>query len=307
MTLYVCACQVSQQAQSNIDSNRATSDVNINSNSFNEKPQNGVNVKPVDDSRFAATTIKKTIDKPQFFVNVNVQYPQLVSPRNPQEKQFNAYVKKQVDDQISDFVSFLQNKNQYKKLKEIKNKKIQDEYEINLDYKVDYFSNDFTSILMYWNGYSGYLNMDYFPSTINFDLKNGSPLRLADLFKPQTKYLNKMSEKSRAILKRTCLTCGCGSGLKAGDRLPDDMVKAADEHNRNAKNDANSQISYQDSLFFNAGTEAKEVNYRNWSITPEGLKIIFNEYQVGPGCIGIIDIVIPFADLQPIFDKRLKF
>ena len=60
-------------------------------------------------------------------------------------------------------------------------------------------------------------------------------------------------------------------------------------------------------MFFERGTAPTEENYRNWSIVSEGLEITFGEYQVGPGCIGIIHIVIPFDSLKPFLKKDLNF
>lgn len=258
--------------------------------------------KPVDVSRFMSVKIKRTNQESKFSLKINVEYPQLKNAKNPQEIKFNQYVKKQVDEQIKDFNDFLVNE----KLKEVtvKNKL---EFEINLYYTVDYFSDNFTSVVMNWNGYSGYLNMDYFPSTINFDKKNGKVVEQRDIFEDDVNYLEKLSELSRKTLKRTCLSCGCGNGINAGDSLPEHLIEEAERKNQNVNTDANSKIYYQDSLFFEEGTKPEEDNFRNWSITAEGLKITFGEYQVGPGCIGIIDIVIPFGDLQPILRKDLNF
>ena len=142
-------------------------------------------------------------------MKINVEYPQLKKAKNQQEISLNQYIKTQVDKQLSDFNKFLVEKN---------SGKVSDiEYEINLAYGINYFSNDFVSISMDWDGYSGYLNQDYFPATINYDLNKGKVIKLKDLFEPDSKYLNNIAEESRKILKRTCLSCGCGKEINAGD------------------------------------------------------------------------------------------
>jgi Protein of unknown function (DUF3298) len=286
-------CQITQKAQTNETTNEVVSnqeklaDTTEIKESENEKP----NV--VDDSKFLPIKINRTDSNNKFLLKIDVQYPQLKQTKNNQESKFNQYVKRQVDEQIVDFKKFLVDKN-----KDVKSK-IKDEYEINLDYKVDYFSAKFTSVLMNWNGFSGYLNMDYFPSTINFDLKKGKALELKDIFEPNSKYLEKLSESSQNILRKTCLSCGCGDGINAGDPLPEELT--------NEKN-SNSQVSNPNNTsLYIAGTKPVKENFSNWSIVSDGLKITFGEYQVGPGCIGIIDIKIPFKDLQPILRKDLKF
>lgn len=296
-----CACQISQQAQSTENIN----EVNSNQPTFTKEYQtnliNSKDLKPVDDSRFSSVKIDRTDLKDMYSLRMDIEYPQLKNPKTLQENKFNQCVKKQVDEQIADFNNFLVEVKQ----KEIKVKSRQ-EYYINLNYRVSYYSDSFTSIVMNWRGYSGYLNLDYFPSTINFDLKKGIEVELKDIFEPNSRYLDKVAEESKKILRRTCLSCGCGNGINAGDALPDNMLEEAETRNQTATN-ANSQIHYQDSMFFEKGTEPTEENYNGWSIIFEGLEITFGEYQVGPGCIGIIHIVIPFDNLKPILSKDLNF
>ena len=292
-TLVCGSCQVSQQAQttnaqdiSNVQQQAVlTSDEHAQS--ITESPE------LVDETRFGSVKIIRTVLKEKFSLSINVAYPQIKKSKTRQETKFNWYVKKQVYDQISDFTKFLVNKE-----KSVKDKS-KPEYEINLSYNIDYASDKLLSIVMDWNGFTGYLNYDYFPATINYDLKKERTVSLEELFEPKSKYLEKIAEESRKILKRTCLSCGCGQNIHAGDPLPESMMKKAEEHNQKADGNANSMISFQDSYFFEKGTEPKEGNFANWSIAPTGLKITFGEYQVGPGCIGIIDITIPVSDLQP--------
>ncbi len=269
--LFVCACQISQKAQTNEVSNETILNQKTIVNSSENTQSKVEKPKPVDDSRFSAVEIKRTEKKNKFSLNVDVEYPQFKKAKTSQEIKFNQYVKNQVDEQIADFNNFLVNE----KMKEVKVKN-ELEFEINLDYKIEYVSENFTSVLMNWNGYSGYLNMDYFPSTINYDLKKGKAVELKDIFEPNSEYLEKLSGLAIEELKRTCLSCPSDGG-KGGMF---DLTEAV---------------------------SAKEENFSNWSVTAEGLKITFDEYQVGPGSVGIIHIVIPFDDLQPMLKKDLDF
>lgn len=294
-----CSCQTAQKAQTNDFSNQT----NINQQKIETSANNEaseIKKKTVDVSRFSSVKVKRTDQKDKFSLKIDVEYPQLKKAKTPQEIKFNQYVKKQVDEQIKDFNDFLIDE----KLKEVKVKN-KLEFEINLDYTVDYFSDNFTSVVMNWNGYSGYLNMDYFPSTINFDLKNGKAVEQKDIFEDSVNYLEKLSESSRKILKHTCLYCGCGNGISPGDPLPEDQASKDEATNSQNSNSAANMVSVLG--WYERGTEPEEKNFRNWSITADGLKITFGEYQVGPGCIGIIDIVIPFSELEPILRKDLNF
>lgn len=292
-----CACQISPNVQTKEVSNEANSNLQTNTApSVRNRPEN-VKKRPVDVSRFSSVKIKRTDLKSKFSLKIDVRYPKLKGAKTPQEIGFNQYVKNKVDKEILDFTNFLADKEKGSKSKD------KNEYEINLDYEVEYFSDAFASVLMNWNGFSGYLNMDYFPSTINFDLKTGKAIKLKDVFESDSKYLVTLSELSRNILRKTCLSCGCGNGINSGDPLPDELIAEKDNRSPNSNNEKPAIMSPS----YLSGTEPDEENFTNWSIVANGLKITFGEYQIGPGCLGIIDIVIPFKDLQPILRKDLNF
>lgn len=291
------ACQISQKAQMSGVLNNANSSLQTDGNTIVNKTPEKVKPKPVDVSKFMSVKINRTDVRGKFLLKIDVEYPQLKNVKTLPRGKFNRYVKKQVDEQILDFTKFLADKE-----KNIKSK-VKNEYEINLSYRVDYFSNNFISVLMNWNGFSGYLNMDYFPSTINFDLRKGEVVKLKDLFEADSKYLEKISELSRNTLKKTCLSCPCKNGINAGDSLPAELIPKESAASQNSNSENTPPID----AWYIKGTEPEEENFSNWSIVDEGLKITFGEYQVGPGCIGIIDITIPFQDLKPILKSALYF
>jgi hypothetical protein len=45
-------------------------------------------------------------------------------------------------------------------------------------------------------------------------------------------------------------------------------------------------------------------NYQTWNITPEGLLITFNEYQVAPYAAGPQTVVVPYAELKAVIDPQ---
>lgn len=292
-----CSCQRTQKAQTNDYSNKSVGNQQANVSSTANESVRTEKTKAVDASRFSSVKINRTDQKNKFSLKMKIEYPQLKNPKTPQENKFNQYLKNQVDEQISDFINFLTNKE--KDAKSI----VKGGYELNLNYTINYFSDDFASIVMNWNGFSGYLNYDYFPSTINYDLKKGEAVEQKDIFEPSMNYLEELSILSRKILNGTCLSCPCRNGISAGEPLPEEMI-VKETKTENSNTTANTSFT---SGWYERGTEPKEENFKNWSITSEGVKITFGEYQVGPGCIGVIDIVIPFADLQPILKKNLNF
>lgn len=98
---------------------------------------------------------------------------------------------------------------------------------------------------------------------LNFDLKTGRELQLADLFKPNSNYLKVISDYSTKSLKETL-----------GEDADDEWIKTG------------------------AGAEAK--NFRSWNVTKRGLEINFDSYQVAPYVSGPQEVEIPFEDLKGI-------
>ena len=48
------------------------------------------------------------------------------------------------------------------------------------------------------------------------------------------------------------------------------------------------------------GAGPKIENFHSWNITPAGLKITFDPYQVGPYAAGAHEVVVPYSVLKPI-------
>jgi hypothetical protein len=44
-------------------------------------------------------------------------------------------------------------------------------------------------------------------------------------------------------------------------------------------------------------------NYQNWNITPEGIMISFDDYQVGPHSAGQPVLIIPYSVLKDLIDR----
>ena len=98
--------------------------------------------------------------------------------------------------------------------------------------------------------------------TLNYDLAQGKELALADLFLPNSDYLGAIS--------KYCIT----------------------------------ELSKQP--FFDPtseqGAQPKPENYRNWNITPEGLMITFDEYQVAPYAAGPQQVTVPYSELRGLIN-----
>ncbi len=60
-------------------------------------------------------------------------------------------------------------------------------------------------------------------------------------------------------------------------------------------------IGFQD---FSIGAEPSPENYANWNITPDGLLITFDEYQVAAYAAGAQTVMVPYAELQAVIDPN---
>jgi hypothetical protein len=100
--------------------------------------------------------------------------------------------------------------------------------------------------------------------TLNYDLDQGRELALGDLFLPNSGYLE--------AIANYCVT------------------------------ELSKQPGFEDP--FTDGAKPTPENYRNWNITPEGLLITFDMYQVAPGASGPIQVLVPYAQLKQVIDPH---
>jgi hypothetical protein len=103
---------------------------------------------------------------------------------------------------------------------------------------------------------------------LNYDLKNGKQLKLADLFKPGSKYLQAIATYSIADLKK--------QGKEKG--LTDEEIER--------------------------GAAADAKNYQSWNITKRGLAISFDSYQVGPYAAGPQSVTVPYSALKDLISPE---
>lgn len=100
--------------------------------------------------------------------------------------------------------------------------------------------------------------------TLNYNLAHGRELALGDLFLPNSNYLEAISSY-------------CISEL--------------------------SKQPFFDAAF-TTGADPTPANYRNWNITPDGLLVTFDAYQVAPGAAGPQQVLVPWTELQGLIDLQ---
>jgi hypothetical protein len=102
--------------------------------------------------------------------------------------------------------------------------------------------------------------------TLNYDLKNGKQLKLADLFKPGSKFLQTLSTLCIEDLKK--------QWKQKQEEPVDDMLKD--------------------------GTAPRAENYESWTITKRGIGINFDPYQVAPYAVGPQFVMVPYSALKEL-------
>ncbi len=194
---------------------------------------------------------------------IEAEYPQLTGSGSPNYEKFNQLVRGLINGKVSQF----------------KKEMVPEEGEdagadqlpetmgssLNIGYTLTLAQDDLIS-LEFGVGtyYRGAAHPNSYSETVNFDLKNGKSIKLADLFNPGAKYLQTISSYSIQNLKKQS---------KNGDSMLDD-----------------------DWIQRGAGPDAK--NYQSWTISKKGLGINFDAYQVGPYAAGPQHVMIPYSALK---------
>ena len=119
------------------------------------------------------------------------------------------------------------------------------------------------SILFESTSYTGGAHPFTTHAALNFDLTAHRPLELAELFRAETGYLE--------IIAGYCT----------------EQLRQRPE------------IGFEG---FEDNAAPREENYRVWSITPHGLLITFEEYQVAPYASGAQQVLVPYAVLEAALD-----
>jgi hypothetical protein len=101
---------------------------------------------------------------------------------------------------------------------------------------------------------------------LNYDVKAGKVLKLADIFNPGAKYPQAISAYCINDLRK--------QSKKNGDSLAEDMIKTG------------------------AAPDAR--NFQSWCITKKGLQFNFDEYLVGPYAAGPQTVLVPYSALKDL-------
>jgi hypothetical protein len=134
-------------------------------------------------------------------------------------------------------------------------------------YTVNMNSPDLLSLTLRWTEDTLPVNESVHLQTLNYALISGQRLSLSGLFRDQQAGMNVISTESRTQLQR----------ILGGDYDP----KIAEP-----------------------GTAAVASNFNNWALTTAGLRITFDEYQVGTYADGMPAVVIPWEMIADVMDPN---
>jgi len=140
---------------------------------------------------------------------------------------------------------------------------------LNAGYDFRYATDDLISVEFAEATYSrGAAHGNLITEVLNYDVKNGKKLALADLFTPKSKYL-------------TTIANYCMKELRERAKSEDSMI-------------------FPDSIENGAGPHAD--NYRAVAITKNGLWITYDPYQVAAYAGGPQDVLVPYSALKDIIN-----
>ncbi len=212
------------------------------------------------DVDLVAKQIKESNKKLMY--EIDARYPQLSGGSNPNFEKFNQVVRAPVTKEVAGFKKAMAPEEGEEPPPEGSMGS-----DLNVSYKVALAQDDLISIeFSIGSYYQGAAHPNTVSEVVNYDLKNGKQLKLADLFKPGAKFLQAIANYCIADLKKQAKDKGL---------LDDEIEKGAAP---NAK------------------------NYQSWTITRKGLGINFDAYQVGPYAAGPQYVVVPYTNLKDLIN-----
>jgi uncharacterized protein DUF3298/peptidoglycan-N-acetylmuramic acid deacetylase PdaC-like protein len=202
---------------------------------------------------------------------VAVDYPQLAGSTDPNFEKFNQTVRSLVNRHVGGFKKDMVSAESEPTPDSTVSPPVYEDTgsDITIGYTVALAKNDLISIQFVVSSYyAGAAHPNSSSEVVNFDLKNGKQLKLAELFQPGAKYVQAIS--NYCVKDLTALAQKQG----ADGMLDEQWIQRG------------------------AGSDLK--NYQNWTITKKGLSITFDTYQVAAYAAGPQNVVVPYSALKDI-------
>lgn len=135
-------------------------------------------------------------------------------------------------------------------------------FALDVSYHTTFADKNLISVLVWTYSYTGGAHGGATSTTFNYDLASGRMLKLADIFQPNSGYLKTISAY--------CITT---------------LTK---------------ELGDVDAEWLRTGAGPKAENYNSWNVTPDGLQITFDAYQVAAYAFGPQEVIVPFSALKAI-------
>ncbi len=139
---------------------------------------------------------------------------------------------------------------------------------LDIGYEIRYATDDLISVEFTEGTYErGAAHGNSNTTVLNYDVKNGKKLALADLFTPKSNFLG--------VISAYCIK----------------------DLRERAKKDKDAML---DEEMMKSGAAPQADNYRAWAITKKGLWITFDPYAVAPYAAGPQHVLVPYSALKDI-------
>lgn len=190
---------------------------------------------------------------------ITAKYPQFTGVQDERIARLNTVINRMVMKQIADF------KKDFAK-PEKRMGTMGSTFDVG--YSIELATNDLVSLLFFIDSYyEGAAHPLHVSVAFNYNLDTGKELELADLFKPNSGYLNLISKYSINDLKK-----------QLGPDSDKDWIEK--------------------------GAAPSEENFKAWTVSRKGLEITFDQYQVASYAEGPHDVVVPFSVLRNAIDPN---
>jgi hypothetical protein len=194
---------------------------------------------------------------------IDARYPQITGGSNPNFEKFNQVVRAPVMKEVAEFRKGSQPQEGEEPPSE--NSMPND---LNISYEIALAQDDLISVeFSFGSYYQGAAHPNTYTEVVNYDLKNGKQLKLGDLFKPGSKYVQAIANYCIADLKKQ-------------------------------KDKGLEETGIED------GAAASAKNYKSWTITRKGLGINFDAYQVGPYAAGPQYVLVPYSSIKDLINPE---
>ena len=211
------------------------------------------------DVEIVSKQIKETNKKLTY--EIAAQYPQITGGNNPNFEKFNQAARASVTRKVAGFKKDMQPEGE----EEEPRPEGSMGSDLTVGYSVVLAQDDLVSVKFdVGNYFQGAAHPNSYFDVLNFDLKNGKTLKLSDLFKPGSKFLQAIATYCIADLKKQAKDKG----------LMDEDIER--------------------------GAGASANNYLSWTITKRGLGIHFDPDQVGPHAAGPQFVLVPYSALKDL-------